>query len=202
MTPAPSPIKIAPIGLTKPLAGVIATSPATAPAAAPSTLGLPLCAQLTVIHVMAAIAVATCVTTNALVARAPEASALPALNPNQPNQRSDAPSTTMVPSCGSSGSSPNPSRLPSTIAATRAEIPELMCTTVPPAKSRAPIARSMPGWPAQPLMLGAPAMPVQLQTQWAMGSYTTVAHISVMSTNALDRIRSASWSLLNDAAIT
>src|SRR5262245_43327886 len=129
---------IAPIGVTYPLAGVIATSPATAPAAAPSTLGLPFCTQLIVIQVIAAIAVATCVTTNAEVASDPLARALPALKPNQPNHNREAPKTTMVASCGSSGSSPNPRRLPSTTAATSAEIPELMCTTVPPAKSMAP----------------------------------------------------------------
>src|SRR5919206_4947292 len=162
MTPAPKPIKIAPDGATKPDAGVIATSPATAPAAAPSTDGEPLCSQLTVIQVMDAMAVARCVTTNALVARLPEAIALPALKPNQPNHSSEAPSTTIVASCGSSGSSPKPSRRPSTSAHTSAEMPELMCTTVPPAKSTAPSALRMPGWPAQPFTTSAPGIPVQL----------------------------------------
>src|SRR5919202_1869407 len=101
MIPAPSPISSAPAGATNPDAGVMATSPATAPAAAPSTEGEPLCSQLAVIQVIDAIAVARCVTTNALVASAPEAIALPALKPNHPNQRSEAPSTTIVASCGS-----------------------------------------------------------------------------------------------------
>src|SRR6266550_5466354 len=91
---------------TYPEAGVMATRPATAPAAAPSTLGAPLCSQETVIQVSAAIAAAVLVTTNALAARPPAVIALPALKPNQPNQRSDAPSTVMVASCGSSGSRP------------------------------------------------------------------------------------------------
>src|SRR6266545_1018845 len=91
---------------TKPDAGVIATRPATAPAAAPRTLGAPLCSQETVIQVSAAIAAAVFVTTNAFAASPPEASALPALKPNQPNQRSDAPSTVMVASCGSMASAP------------------------------------------------------------------------------------------------
>src|SRR5919198_98848 len=93
---------------TYPEAGVMATSPATAPAAAPSTLGAPLWIQLTVIHVSAAIAAAVFVTTNALAASPPELIAEPALKPNQPNQRSDAPSTVIVASCGSMASRPNP----------------------------------------------------------------------------------------------
>src|SRR5262249_59822181 len=127
----PRPIKIAPDGATKPEAGVIATRPATAPAAAPSTLGEPLCNQLMVIQVIDAIAVARWVTTKALVASAPEAIALPALKPNQPNHSSDAPSTTIVASCGSSGSSPKPSHFPSKTAHTSAESPKLTCTPVP-----------------------------------------------------------------------
>src|SRR5512140_1586503 len=91
---------------TYPDAGVIATRPATAPAAAPRTLGAPLCSHETVIHVRADIAAAVFVTTNAFAARPPEPSALPALNPNHPNQRRLAPSTVMVASCGSSGSRP------------------------------------------------------------------------------------------------
>src|SRR5512132_2133180 len=91
---------------TKPDAGVIATRPATAPAAAPRTLGAPLCSHETVIQVSAAIDAAVLVTTKAFAASPPEASALPALKPNQPNQRSDAPSTTIVASCGSIGSRP------------------------------------------------------------------------------------------------
>src|SRR4051812_29172938 len=96
------PISSAPVTSTKPEAGVIATRPATAPAAAPSTLGCPLCHQLTVIQVIAAIAAAVLVTTKALVARLPpvalpaELRALPALKPNQPNHKRAAPRTTMV----------------------------------------------------------------------------------------------------------
>ena len=40
--PAASPMTSAPLGSTKPDAGVIATSPATAPEAMPRTAGLPL----------------------------------------------------------------------------------------------------------------------------------------------------------------
>src|ERR1700687_5779792 len=108
-TPAPKPIRIAPSGVTKPQAGVTATRPATAPAAAPSTLGLPLRHQCTVIQVSAPTAAARFVATNALAARPPAESAEPALKPNQPNQTSAAPSTTIVMLCGSvvaSGATP------------------------------------------------------------------------------------------------
>src|SRR5438132_7437202 len=95
---------------TYPDAGVIATRPATAPAAAPSTLGAPLCSHETVIHVSAAIAAAVLVTTNAFAARPPAVIALPALNPNQPDQRSDAAGTVIVATCGSSRARPEPRR--------------------------------------------------------------------------------------------
>src|SRR5437870_1858449 len=146
---------IAAIGVTKPEAGVIATSPATQPIDAPRTLGLPLCNQEMVSHVSAAIAAAVLVTTKALTARGPALSAEPELKPNQPNQSSAAPRTVIVASCGSIGSSSSPTRLPMIIAATRADMPELMWTTVPPAKSSAPSVCSQPPAP---------------QTQWAIGS--------------------------------
>ena len=126
---------------------MIATSPATAPEAAPSTVGLPRMAHSVNIHPSAAAAVAVLVTTNALVASAPALIALPALKPNQPNQRSAAPATVSGRLCGGMGSRPYPRRLPMTRAAARAEIPELMCTTVPPAKSRAPSFLSHPPVP-------------------------------------------------------
>src|SRR5215831_996218 len=103
---------IAAIGVTNPEAGVIATRPATAPIEAPSTLGFPLCSQLIVSQVSAAIAAAVFVTTNAETARPLAASAEPALKPNQPNHSSAAPSTVIVASCGSIGSSSRPTRLP------------------------------------------------------------------------------------------
>src|SRR3990172_404229 len=94
------------IGVTKPEAGVIATSPATAPEAAPSTVGLPRIAHSENIQPRAAAAVAVLVTTKALVARAPALMALPALKPNQPNQRRAAPATVRGRLCGRMGSWP------------------------------------------------------------------------------------------------
>ena len=66
---------------------------------------------------------------------------LPALNPNHPNQRIAAPSTTYgtLP-----GSRPGLRRFLTNIAAATAATPALMCTTVPPAKSRVPSLNSQP----------------------------------------------------------
>src|SRR5436190_11347086 len=93
IAPATSPMRIAGIGPTNPDAGVIATSPATAPDAAPSTLALPRARYSARHQVSVAAAAARWVTTNADVASAPDASALPPLNPNHPNQRMPAPRT-------------------------------------------------------------------------------------------------------------
>src|SRR5574341_843289 len=100
------PIQIEEIGPTNPAAGVIATSPATAPLAAPSTVGFPRYAHSTNIQVNAAEAVAVFVTTNALVASAPDATALPALKPNHPNHSNEAPSTVSGRLCGVNASDP------------------------------------------------------------------------------------------------
>jgi hypothetical protein len=91
---------MAPIGVTNPAAGVIATSPATAPVIMPSIVGCALNRQSRMAHVSPAVAVAVWVTTKALVARAPAPSALPALNPNQPNHRMPAPNTAKGRLCG------------------------------------------------------------------------------------------------------
>src|ERR687887_2424071 len=80
-------------GPTYPEAGVIATSPATAPEAAPSTVGLPRLIHSVNIHPSAAAAAPVLVAVNALAARPFASSALPALKPNQPNHRSEAPVT-------------------------------------------------------------------------------------------------------------
>src|ERR1700738_5220142 len=139
MTPAATPMITAGVGPTKPDAGVIATNPATAPDAIPSTLGLPLTTHSANIQPNAAAAVAICVTSIAIPARPSAATAEPALNPNQPTHKSDAPISVNVRLCGILESLPNPIRLPSTSAQTRPAIPALMCTTVPSAKSSTPM---------------------------------------------------------------
>ena len=102
--PAMKPISMAGNGWTKPEAGVMATNPATAPEIPPSTLGFPLCSHSMSSQPSAAAAVAKCVATNALVARGDAASALPALNPNQPTQSRQAPITASTRLCGFIGS--------------------------------------------------------------------------------------------------
>src|SRR5579864_3402148 len=109
------------IGPTNPAAGVIATSPATLPEIAPSTLGLPLRSHSAPAQPMAAVAAAKCVATKALVARAPELSALPALNPNQPTHIRHAPIKLSTTLWGGISSCAKPTRRPRKSAQTSAE---------------------------------------------------------------------------------
>src|SRR5579859_2154297 len=102
--PARKPMSSAGMGCTKPDAGVIATNPATAPEMAPSTLGLPVFSHSATIHPSAAAAAPKCVATNALVASEDAASALPALNPNQPTHNRHAPIALSTRLCGRIGS--------------------------------------------------------------------------------------------------
>src|SRR5882757_6798607 len=92
--PASTPMRIEPIGLTNPAAGVIATKPATAPDAAPNVVGLPYLSFSTKIQPSKADAVAVLVLMKAYPARLLAPSAEPALNPNQPNHSNAAPSNT------------------------------------------------------------------------------------------------------------
>src|ERR1035438_4601364 len=124
------------IGFTKPDAGVIATNPATAPEMPPSILGLPDFIHSAAIQPKAADAAAKWVATKALDARPLAAAALPALNPNQPTHSKQAPITLSTMLCGFMASCGYPTRLPRYSAQTSADTPEVMCTTVPPAKSR------------------------------------------------------------------
>ncbi len=80
-------------GPTNPAAGVIVASPAMEPVAAPNIVGLPRWSHSTITHVTVADEAAIWVVRNAMVARVPDDKALPALNPNQPNHKSPAPST-------------------------------------------------------------------------------------------------------------
>src|SRR3954453_3991773 len=157
----------APIGVTNPAHGVMATSPATAPVQAPRVVPLPLCIHSIVNQAYAATAAAVLVLTNAATAERLAARALPALKPNQPNHSSAVPSAVMVRLCGCISSEPSPLRLPITSTQQSAATPEIRCTTRPPAKSSAPRRT-----------LIQPPVP---QTQCATGSYTNVAQSSVNS---------------------
>ena len=138
-------------------AGVIATRPATAPVQMPITVGLPRMAHSTNIQVSAAVAVAICVTVMAMPACMPAVTAEPALKPNQPTHSREAPMkvSTML------WAGPVSLRLPSINAAIRPATPELMCTTVPPAKSRTFTS---------PSLLAALRNPSGPHTQCAMGA--------------------------------
>src|SRR6266511_937875 len=130
--PAAMPMQSEPRGPTKPDAGVMATRPAMAPVQMPTTVGLPRIIHSTSIQVNAAVAVAICVTSMAMPACMPAVTAEPALKPNQPTHNSEAPMkvSTML------WLGPVSLRLPRTRHAISPATPELMCTTVPPAKSR------------------------------------------------------------------
>ena len=80
-----------------------------------------------------AAAAAVFVLTKAATADVPADKALPALKPNQPTHRSEAPLTLSTRLCGAMFSVPRPLRLPSTRHVTRPAVPALRCTTVPPA---------------------------------------------------------------------
>src|SRR6185437_1287753 len=158
-TPAISPIHSALIGVTKPAAGVIATSPATAPEIPPNALGLPLRIHSAASHPIAAAAAPKCVATNALVASPLAFSADPALNPNHPTHNRHAPIKLSTTECGGIGRCGYPSRLPRKIAVHSALTPDVTCTTVPPAKSRH-------GIPPLPVAFRNPPTP---QTMCAIG---------------------------------
>src|SRR3954469_9446826 len=101
--------------------------------------------------------VAVLVLTNATPARllAPSAEAEPELKPNQPNHSRPAPSSVNGRLCGRIGSFFHPSRLPSTMASARPAAPALACTTVPPAKSSAPLLNSHPSGENTQCAMGA-----------------------------------------------
>src|ERR1700730_7401942 len=107
-----SPMTSAESGVTTQEAGVIAPKPATAPEMAPSTLGFPPRNHSAALHPTTAAAAPKWVATKALVARLPEPSALPALNPNQPTHNNEAPTKLSTTLCGGMGICGYPRRLP------------------------------------------------------------------------------------------
>ena len=81
----------APLGPTKPDAGVIVARPAIQPVAVPTKVGLPCLTYSIIIQINAAVAAEICVTVIAIPALPSAASALPPLNPNQPIHSIDVP---------------------------------------------------------------------------------------------------------------
>ena len=87
---------MAPMGPTKPQAGVIATKPDTAPDAAPNIEALPFIKASPAIQAKVAAAVATKVLMNAKAVRPLASRFDPALKPNQPNHNIEAPTMVKV----------------------------------------------------------------------------------------------------------
>ncbi len=131
---------IAPLVVTKPQAGVMTTRPATMPEQKPRTLGLPRMIHSAMAQTKPAVAAASVVVVKALEAIASAPSAEPALKPYQPTQSMPVPTIQSTMLCGGIGSLPKPRRLPRMMQSTSALQPEVMCTTVPPAKSIALMA--------------------------------------------------------------
>src|SRR6266542_1664259 len=161
MMPAAMPIRMAPETVTNPQAGVITTRPATAPEQKPRMLGLPLTAHSVIAQANEPTAVAMVVVMKALAETMSAATADPALKPYQPTQSMPVPTMHRTMLCVGIGCLPKPRRLPRIKHKMSADQPELMCTTVPPAKSIALIFA-----PAFQTPFIAPVMP---QTQWASG---------------------------------
>src|SRR4029453_4834371 len=109
---------------------------------------------------------ASIVVVNARAAEPLAATALPALKPNQPNHSRPAPSSVNGTLCGTSADDLKSRRLPTASAVTSAATPALTWTTVPPAKSSAPILASHP----------------PPHTQCAIGLYTNRAHSDMKRT--------------------
>src|SRR3954469_19723223 len=115
-----APRAIALIGLMNPAAGVMATRPTTIAVAAPTAVGLPERITSRKVHTTSVAAGASIVVMNARPAIGLAARALPALNPNHPNQSSPEPSSTNGTLCGRSDEDGYSERLPRTRAATTA----------------------------------------------------------------------------------
>ena len=99
--------------------------PATIPVAIPTIVALPDLIHSIPIQVNAPTAALICVTSIAIPADPSAATALPALNPNQPTQSMEAPIITIVLLCGGRGDTLNPFLVPRYIAATKAPRPQV-----------------------------------------------------------------------------
>src|SRR6185369_1855822 len=161
MMPARMPMITDEPGVTKPHAGVMTTRPATAPEQNPSTLGFPLSMYSASAQTKEATAVASVVVVNALAATPSAATALPALKPYQPTHSMPVPTMQNTMLCGVIGSLPKPMRGPRIRQRIRADQPDDMCTTVPPAKSIALMVASAFQTPF--------IIPLTPQTMWASG---------------------------------
>src|SRR5256885_16662390 len=103
----------------------MATNPTTRPVPAPTAVALPVRIRSKHAHVTSAMAAAVFVFVNASAARPLAARAEPALNPNHPNHKRPAPSSTSGTLCGTMAAPLKPRPGPGIGAASRADTPEL-----------------------------------------------------------------------------
>mmetsp|Transcript_5246 Transcript_5246/g.20412 ORF Transcript_5246/g.20412 Transcript_5246/m.20412 type:complete len:238 (+) Transcript_5246:576-1289(+) len=174
------PIKQAPTGPTKPAAGVMAARPAMDAVHVPRTETLPFSMTSSAVQTIAATDAESCVARHAKAAPAEAAPAEPPLKPNQPTHNMAVPRnvSTKLPWCILFSL-----RSPRYMAATRAPMPAVMCTTIPPAKSRTPMsAKNAPGPP---------------QTMWHAGKYTANIHSVENHMTALNFMRSTSAPIMS-----
>src|SRR5919106_3271132 len=170
----------------KPAAGVTPARPQIAPLIAAVVDGFFDLFQESKIQTTAEVTAPICVTRKALAAKEPDASALPALNPNQPNQSKDAPRTASGILCGTMISGPKFFRRPKTSAAAIEANPADVWITIPPAKSYTPRFASQP----------------PPQTQCARGKYTTKLQATIKITKPLNFTRSANAPVIRRGVIT
>lgn len=136
--PTTRPVTTAPRVSISPQAGVMATMPATADETTPIVLTLPVRHFSARGQVTMAPAAPSWVLMKAAAALPWSVSAEPELNPNQPDQRRPAPTTTSGMLLGRSSRRAKSRGALSTRATARPATPELSSTGSPPAKSRAP----------------------------------------------------------------
>src|SRR3989441_11512514 len=114
------------------------TRPTTRPVAAPTAVAFPVRSRSRHTHATNAVAAAVLVFVNARAASPLAASADPALNPNQPNHRSPAPSSTSGTLWGTMAVRLKSRRGPGAPAAAEAAPPGRARTPRPPAQTRQP----------------------------------------------------------------
>ena len=123
MTPATKPMIIAPMPLTKPAAGVIATRPTIIPLIIETALTLPVTIMSRMSHTSSETAVVMLVFSTAAAASWFAVYGSPPLKPFQPSQRIPAPASAMIRLLGSKSLRSASRRGPTIAAVTKPEIP-------------------------------------------------------------------------------
>mmetsp|Transcript_9057 Transcript_9057/g.29752 ORF Transcript_9057/g.29752 Transcript_9057/m.29752 type:complete len:274 (+) Transcript_9057:154-975(+) len=185
MMPLQMPMRRAPTGPTNPAAGVTAARPATAPVQMPTSETLPVSARSWSVHTAAATDADTWVATHAKAASAPATTAEPPLNPNHPTQSIPVPRQVRTRLLHAISFF---SRGPHLMAATSAPMPAVMCTTMPPAKSKTPMSAKRPPGPAQ--------------TMCTNGKYTANDHRAMYHITAENFMRSTKAPIISAGVMT